>query len=81
MLGVANGPMRAYTSAGTRVALHHLPAVVETAGFALHDEEPERISGLSNETITGFSIGSGRPRACGECRQRGLEPTSKPSER
>ena len=63
------------------VVLHHLRTVVETAGLALHDEEPERISGPLDETIADFSIGSGRPRACGKCRQRGLEPPSKPSER
>jgi hypothetical protein len=48
------------------VVLHHLRAVVETAGLALHDEEPERISRLFDETIADFSIGSGRPRACGK---------------
>src|SRR6266478_9982466 len=56
------------------VVLHHLRAVVETAGLALHDEEPERISRLFDETIADFSFGSGRPRACGKCRQRSLKP-------
>jgi len=46
----------------------------------LHDEEPERISGLFDEAISDFSIGIGRPRACGKCRQRALKPPSKPSE-
>ena len=55
--------------------------LVETAGLALHDEEPERISRLFDETIADFSIGIGRPRACGKCRQRGLKPPSKPPER
>jgi hypothetical protein len=53
----------------------------ETAGLALHDKEPERISRLLDETIADFSIGIGRPRACGKCRQRGLKPPSKPPER
>ena len=63
------------------VVLHHLRAVVEAAGLALHDEEPERISRLFDETIADFSIGSGRPRACGKRRQRCLKPPSTPSER
>jgi hypothetical protein len=50
---------------------------VETAGLALHDEEPERISRLLDEDL---STGRGRRRACGKCRQRGLKPPSKPSE-
>ena len=58
------------------VVLHHLRAVVETAGLALHDEEPERIARLLDQAIANFSLGSCRPRACGKCRQRGLEPPS-----
>jgi hypothetical protein len=57
----ANGPVRAYTSLGA-VVPHHFDDVVETAGLALHDEEPERISRLFDETIADFSIGIGRPR-------------------
>jgi hypothetical protein len=49
-----------------------LRAVVEAAGLALHNEEPERISRLFDETIADFSIGRVRPRACGKCRQRSL---------
>lgn len=72
--------------AGTHLFRHavvpdHLRAVVETARLALHDEEPECISGLFDETIADFSVGIGRPRVCGNCRQRGLKPPSKPSER
>jgi hypothetical protein len=78
---MTNGPMRAYTSFGTPVVLHRLRAVVETAGLALHDEEPERISRLFEETIADFSIGRGRPRVCGKCRQRSLKLPSKPSGR
>jgi hypothetical protein len=52
----------------------------ETAGLALHDEKPECISRLLDQTIADFSIGMGRPRTCGQCRQRGLKPPSKPSE-
>jgi hypothetical protein len=33
-------------------------AIVETAGFALHDEEPERISCFFDETIVGSSFGN-----------------------
>src|SRR6266576_3199972 len=77
MLGKVNGPMRAYTSFGTPLVLHHLRALVETAGLALHDEEPERISRLFDETIADFSIGSDRRRACGKYRQRSLKPPSK----
>jgi hypothetical protein len=47
----------------------------------LHDEKPERTSRLFDETIADFSFGSGRPRACGKCRQRSLKPPPKPSER
>jgi hypothetical protein len=43
----------------------------------LHDEEPERISRLFDETIADFSIGSDRRRACGKCSQRSLKPPSK----
>ena len=63
------------------VDLYHVVDFSETAGLALHDEEPERISRLLDETIADFSIGIGRPRACGKCRQRGLKPPSKPPER
>lgn len=52
------------------VGLHHLRAVVETAGLALHDEKPKRISCLFDETIAGCSFGRGRGWACGKCRQR-----------
>jgi hypothetical protein len=55
-------------------------AVVETAGLALHDEKPKRISRLFDETIADCSFGSGRRWACGKCRQRSLKPPSKPSE-
>src|SRR5262245_56361961 len=64
-----------------RVVLHHSRAVVETAGLALHDEKPKRISRLFDQTIPDFSIAIGRPRACGKGRQRRLQPSSKPSER
>jgi len=63
------------------VDLYHVVDLVETAGLALHDQEPQRISRLCDQTIADFAIGVGRPRACGKCRQRGLEPPSKPSER
>jgi hypothetical protein len=46
----------------------------------LHDEEPERVSGLFDEAIADVSIGIGRPRACGKVRKRALKPPSKPSE-
>jgi hypothetical protein len=46
--------------------------VVETAGLALHDQEPGRISRLLDQTVADFSIGIGRSRVCGKCRQRGL---------
>jgi hypothetical protein len=63
------------------IGLHHVRAVVETAGLPLHDEKPERISRLFDETIANCSFGSGRPWACGKCRQRSLKSPSKPSER
>jgi len=63
------------------VDLDHVVEFVETAGLALHDQQPERISRLFDETIADLSIGTGGPRACGKCRQRGIEPPSKPSER
>jgi hypothetical protein len=62
------------------VDLYCVVDLVETAGLALHDEEPERISRLFDETIADFLIGVGRSWACGKCRQRGLKPPSKPSE-
>jgi len=62
------------------VDLYHVVDFSETAGLALHDEEPGRISRLLDETIADFSIGIGCPRACGQCRQRGLKPPSKPPE-
>src|SRR5450755_3860409 len=62
------------------VDLYCVVDLVETAGLALHDEEPERISRLFDETIADFLIGMGRSWACGKCRQRGLKPPSKPSE-
>ena len=74
---MVNGPMRAFTSFGHPVALHHLRTVVETAGLALHEEEPERISRLFDETIADFAIGSDRQRASGMCHQRSLKPPSK----
>src|SRR5262249_31592297 len=63
------------------VVPYHLRAVIKTAGLALHDEEPERISRLIEETVADFWIGMGRPRACRKCCQRALKPPSKPSER
>jgi hypothetical protein len=63
------------------IGLNHLRAVIETAGLALHDEKPERVSRLFDKTIAGCSFGSGRGWACGKCRQRGLKPPSKPPER
>src|SRR5580704_9219027 len=66
---------------GDPVGLHHVRAVVKTADLALHDEKPERISRLFDETIADCSFGSRRWRACGKCRQRSLKPPSKPSER
>ncbi|MET3845030.1 acyl dehydratase [Bradyrhizobium sp. OAE829] len=38
--------------------------LVETAGLALHDEEPERIPRLFDETIADLSIRVGGPRTC-----------------
>jgi hypothetical protein len=61
------------------VGLHYVRTIVETAGFALHDEKPERISRLFDETIADCSFGRGRW-ACGKCRQCSLKPSSKPSE-
>jgi len=58
-----------------------LRTVEKTAGLALHDEEPERIPGLFDETFADFSIGMVRPRACGKRRQRILKAPPKPSER
>jgi len=55
-------------------------AVVETAGFALNDEKPKRISRFFDETVADFSFRSGRW-ACGKCRQRSLKPPPKPPER
>src|SRR4051794_13495311 len=63
------------------VLLHHVVDFVETAGLALHDEEPERVSRLFDETIADFPIGICRPWARGKCRQRGLKPPSEPPER
>jgi len=58
-----------------------LRAIVETTGLALHDEEPKRISSLFDETVADLTIAIGRPWARGKCRQRGLKPSPKPSER
>ena len=63
------------------VDLYHVVDFVETAGLALHDEEPERISRLFDEAIAKLPVGIGRPWACGQCRQRGLRPLSQPPER
>jgi hypothetical protein len=63
------------------VSLQHLRAVVEAAGLTLDDEQPEGVSRLFDETITGFSVGRGHPRARSKCRQRSLKPPSKSSER
>jgi len=51
-----------------------LGAVVKTTGLALHDKEPERISGLFDQTVPDFSIEIGRPRVCGKCGERVLKP-------
>ena len=53
---------RQWPHAGTHlvrhpVLLHHVVDFVETAGRALHNEEPERISRLFDETIADFPIG------------------------
>jgi hypothetical protein len=55
--------------------------VADYPGLALHDQEPERISCLLNEAFAEFSLGIGRPRACGKSGQHGFEPPAKPSER
>src|SRR6516164_6535239 len=60
---------------------YHLRAVVKTAGLALHDEKPERISRLLDEIVADFCIAMGGPRACRKCRQRAFKPPSKPCER
>jgi len=55
--------------------------LVEAAGLALYDEEPERIAGLFDQAIAGFSIHIGRPWTCGKRGQRRLEPPSKSRQR
>src|SRR6266550_5668096 len=61
-----------WTHAGIHLARHpvdlyHMGDAVETAGLALHDEVPERMSRLIDETLADFLIGMGGSRIRGKC--------------